>query len=265
MARRSGIWTLAAFALLLGVQPVAALTRHVTVLAASSMARPMDDILAAYAMRSTDKIRGIYGASGTLARQIEAGAPADIYIAAQPEWMDYLRARHQVRDDTIRALAGNRLALIGGLGVKLPNDVRRALEQVRPRRIGMADPATVGSGHYAMQTLQALRLWDSIQPDLLLTENDPAVFGLVERGEIPVGFAYATDAYGLDRLHVVALVDDTLHDRIVYSAGIVTGSDVEPAVRDFFTYLTGPDAAQILRKRGFLQPAPSAGAAEPKR
>lgn len=265
MARRSGAWLLAVFALLLSDRPAAALTRHVTVLAASSMARPMNDILAAYAMRSADKIRGIYGASGTLARQIETGAPADIYVAAQPAWMDYLRTRHRVRDDTVRVLAGNRLALIGGLGVKLPNDVRRALEQVRPRRIGMADPATVGSGHYAMQTLKALGLWDSIQPDLLLVENDPAVFGLVERGEIPVGFAYATDAFGLDRLHVVALVDETLHDRIVYSAAIVAGRESDPAVRDFFAFLTGQQAAEVLRNRGFLLSMPPAGTTAPKR
>jgi molybdate transport system substrate-binding protein len=237
-------------------RPAEALTGRVTVLAASSMARPLEAVIEAYAARSPDIVRGIYAGSGTLADQIVTNAPADIYISAHPSWMTDLRRRGLVAEASVRPLAGNRLVLLGGTKVKLPNDLRAALKQVRPRRIGIADPDHVASGRYAMQALRKLGLTDAMKDDLLVAANDPAAIGMVDQGEIPVAFGYATDALGAAAVHVVTVVPDSLHDPILYSAAIVTGHEAE--AKGFFDYLTGPDALRILEQLGFLPP-PAAG------
>ncbi len=243
---------LALLALCAVYRPAEALTSRVTVFAASSLAQPLETVIEAYAARSPDIVRGIYAGSGTLADQIVADAPADIYISAHPSWMASLRQRGLVTEASIRPLAGNRLALLGGAGVKLPDDLRAALNQVRPRRIGIANPEQVASGRYAMQALQKLGLAGAMKDDLLVAANDPAAVGMVNQGEIPVAFGYTTDALGAAAVHVVTVVPDNLHDPILYSAAIVTGHEAE--AKGFFDYLTGPDALRILEQLGFLPP-----------
>jgi molybdate transport system substrate-binding protein len=245
-------------------RPAEALTNRVTVFAASSLAQPLETVIEAYGARSPDIVRGVYAGSGMLADQIAANAPADIYISAHPSWMAFLRQRDLVAAASIRPLAGNRLVLLGGAGVNLPDDLRAALKQVRPRRIGIADPDQVASGRYAMQALQKLGLAGAIKSDLLVTANDPAAVGMVSQGQIPVAFGYVTDALGAAAVHVVTVVPDNLHDPILYSAAIVTGHEAE--AKGFFDYLTGPDALRILEHLGFrsppaIQPAAAAASA----
>lgn len=247
---RTCAWVL--LALCAAHRPAEALTNRVTVFAASSLARPLETVIEAYGARSPDIVRGVYAASGMLADQITANAPAAIYISAHPAWMTALRQHGLVTETSVRPLAGNRLALLGGVGVTLPDDLRAALKQVRPRRIGIADPDHVASGRYAMQALRKLGLADGLKDDLLIAANDPAAAGMVDQGEIPVAFGYATDARGAAATHVVTVVPDGLHDPILYSAAIVTGHEAE--ARGFFDYLTGPDALRILEQMGFLPP-----------
>ena len=133
---------------------------------------------------------------------------------------------------------------------------------MRARRIGIAEPESVASGRYAMQALRKLGLADKLKDDLLIAANDPAAVGMVDQGEIPVAFGYATDAFGPTTVHVVAVVPDDLHDPILYSAAIIAGHEAE--AKGFFDYLTGPDALRILERMGFLPPPaaqPTAAAA----
>lgn len=269
MARPSAALARAGLALAallaLGCGPAAALGNRITVFAASSLTQPLGGVIEAYGARSPDTVRGIYGASGMLAQQIVNAAPVDIYVAADPAWMAFLRDRGLVVAATIRPLAGNRLVLLGGAGVALPHDLRRALTEVQPRRIGIADPETTGSGRYAMQALRSLKLDAVLKTDLLVALNDPAAVGMVERGELPVAFAYATDVARLPGGHVVATVPDGLHEPIVYSAALVAGG--QAAARGFLDFLTGPEGQRILADAGFLPPPavapPSAAAPAP--
>jgi molybdate transport system substrate-binding protein len=236
--------------------PAEASGNRITVFAASSLSRPLEAVIDAYGAQSPDIVRGVYAASGMLADQIATHAPADIYISAHPAWMDTLRRRGLVVESSVRPLVSNRLVLLGGARVKLPSNLRAALRQVRPRRIGIADPDRVGSGRYAMQALRKLGLADGLKNDLLIGPNEPAVIGMADQGEIPVAFGYETDTYGATALHVVAAIPDDLHDPILYSAAIVAGHGAE--ARGFFAYLTGPDALRVLTRMGFLPP-PAAG------
>jgi len=239
------------FLLLLLASPQSA--PPLTVFAAASLTEAISDAAARYEAAGGRKLRLAFAASSTLARQIEAGADAALYLSADETWMDYLAARGLVVTSTRRPLLGNRLALVVGAGNPQTLDLSRPFDLsalLRGGRLAMGDPAHVPAGRYAREALTNLGLWESARTRLAAAESVRAALALVERGEVEAAVVYETDARASTKVRVAGLFPATLHSPIVYAVAIVSGHD-SPAARAAYEYVIGPDAARVFRARGF--------------
>jgi len=236
--------------------------RPLTIFAAASLQEAVDAALDAFTAQSGVETSAVYAGSSQLARQIEHGAPADLFISADLEWMDWLQARDLIDADARRNIAGNRLVLVAPTsGDTAPLDLTpghdlagRILARLGDGRLASAEPE-VPAGRYGHEALTALGVWGEVEPRLAPAENVRAALALVARGEAPLGVVYATDALAEPNVAVVAEFDTTLHRPIVYPAAPVRGPSVE-AERSarLLDFLAGPDGQAILRDHGFAPP-----------
>jgi|SRR5215831_4813152 len=232
--------------------PARASAETITVFAAASLKDALDENVKAYRGASGDRVVVSYAASSALAKQIEAGAPADIFISADLEWMDYLEKRKLIRRDTRRNLLRNRLVLIA------PTDSKVSVEIV-PRfplakllgdgRLAMANPDAVPAGRYGKASLVALGVWNDVQSKVVSAENVRAAMVLVERGEAPLGIVYKTDAAVDPKVRVVGTFPENTHPPIIYPIAVV--ANAKPAAAGFMEWLTKPGAGEIFKKYGF--------------
>ena len=195
-----------------------------------------------------------YAGSAALAKQIEQGAPADVFISADGDWMDYLQQRKLIDVDTRTNLVGNRLVVIAPVDSALrtlslkPAAVRQALGD---GRLALAETASVPAGRYGRQALTTLGLWDTVSGRLAQADNVRAAMTFVSRGEAPLGIVYATDAQAEPKVRVVAAIPGRTHDVIVYPLARVAKSP--PATtKGFLTFLRGDEAKAIFKRAGFL-------------
>jgi len=194
-------------------------------------------------------IRGVFGASSTLARQVARGAPADIYLTAHEEWMDFLESRQQLAPGTRTVFAGNRLVVIQAASAPPAADPIAALTR---GRIALADPDHVPAGRYAREALASLGLWDTLAGRVVPTDNVRQALLLVARGEVSTGVVYFSDAVASARVAVVAVLPETLHSPIRYSAAAVRGG--ADGAQAFLRFLSGPRAKAALAEQGFEPP-----------
>jgi molybdate transport system substrate-binding protein len=195
-----------------------------------------------------------FASSSTLAKQIENGAPADIYISANPKWMDYLGERQMIETDSRVDLLGNRIVLI------VPTDSAVRTVPIVPAfdlagligdgRLAMGDPDHVPAGIYGKQALDALGVWSAVEARVARAKDVRAALALVERGEAPFGVVYATDAAISDKVRVVGVFPETSHPSIVYPVAVVAGKR-SAAVNRFMDLLRSPDARGVFEKFGF--------------
>jgi molybdate transport system substrate-binding protein len=196
----------------------------------------------------------VFAASSALARQIEQGAPADIFASADEPWMDYVQQRDLIVPDSRTSPLGNRLVLIAPSDQ--PGDVTLTpgidlLARLGPRgRVATGDPASVPVGKYAQAALTALGIWDAVAPRLARADNVRAALLLVERGEAPLGIVYATDVPSSKGVRVVGTFPDGSHPPVSYPFALTRRGD-RPDVRALFAFLTGPEAAPTYRTLGF--------------
>jgi molybdate transport system substrate-binding protein len=241
-------------ALCLLLTPLAARAQEVTMFAAASLTDAMKDVSAQWAKDGHQPLRLSFGASSTLARQIEQGAPANLFASADEKWMDYLADKKLIVADTRKDLLGNDLVLV------VPADKPQhatlgpgfdLLGLLGPSgRIATGDPAHVPVGVYAEQALKKLGMWDAVQPRLARTDDVRAALLLVERGEAPAGIVYATDAAVSKGVMVAGVFPANSHDPVSYPFAVITAGDT-PEARALMTFLAGPDARAIFVKRGF--------------
>lgn len=250
----AGFAALAAAAVAGGAQ---AAPRPVTVFAAASLKNAMDEVLQAYRAKTGIPARASYAASSTLARQIEQGAPADLYVSADAAWMDELAVRRMIAAATRRDLLSNHLALIAPAGSKVQVRMGKgaafaaALSRVLGGgRMAVAGPG-VPAGTYAGASLRALGVWDSVKDKLAPAENVRAALAYVAQGETPLGIVYDTDARIEPKVRIVALFPDASHPPIVYPAAVVAGS-ANPNAAGLLGFLQGPQASAIFSKYGFV-------------
>ncbi len=225
-------------------------------------AASLTDVLQAVARQGGfDKLRFSFAASSTLARQIEQGAAAHLFISADPAWMDVLQQAGRLEPGTRRDLAGNRLALVGpgtGEPAAPPQDaqaVRALIASTLVRadaRIATGDPAHVPVGRYAQAALTALGLWTSVAPRLARADNVRGALALVERGEAPLGIVYRSDALQSRAVRVLALFPADSHPPVRYPVALLRGAG--PAARRFHDHLFTPAAQALLRQAGFEPP-----------
>ena len=244
--------------------------RDLLVFAAASLRNALDDVNAEYQRQTGRKVVVSYAASPTLARQIEAAAPADVLISADLDWMDYLAQRRLIKPETRRNLLGNRLVLVGGLLRLPPNPpdaspppqgsrAARALT-IAPGfplanllgggRLAMADPDSVPAGKYGKAALEHLGVWSSVQTRIARAENARAALALVSRGEAPFGIVYQTDAAADPKVKVVGFFPEDTHPPIVYPIAAVAASTA-PTTAAYLEYLRSPAARPLFEKQGF--------------
>ncbi|RYF93215.1 MAG: molybdate ABC transporter substrate-binding protein [Caulobacteraceae bacterium] len=195
-----------------------------------------------------------FGASSAMARQIAQGAPADLFISADSEWMDWLAARRLVAAGTRRNLLSNRLVLIAPRGSRPGLRIGPGMPLARALgggRLAIADPVAVPAGRYGKAALTNLGVWDSVAGRLAPAENVRAALAYVARGEAPLGIVYATDARAEPRVRVVGTFPQATHPRIVYPAALVRAT---PGGRAVLNYLSGSKAMTVFAAEGFLRP-----------
>jgi molybdate transport system substrate-binding protein len=238
-------------------RPATAQPRPLTVFAAASLTEAMQDIARLWVQAGNPAPRLSFGSSATLARQIEQGAPAEIFASADEIWADYLDTRALLAPGTRVSLLGNSLVLV------VPADRPRRLSLdanldvdalLGPRgRLATGDPKHVPAGIYAEQALRRLGLWERLAPRLARTEDVRAALLLVERGEAPAGIVYATDAAVAPGVTVAAAFPPSSHDPVTYPFAVTRSGD-SPAARAFLAFLDSPAARAVFTRRGFTRP-----------
>jgi len=228
----------------------------ITVLAAASLKNALDEAVGSYEKKSGSKVTVSYGASPALARQVEAGAPADLFISADLDWMDYLQQRQLIRPATRVNLLGNRLVLIAPSGSQASFAVDRNMplaQALGDGRLAMADPDAVPAGKYGKAALEALGAWTAVASRVARTENVRVALAFVARGECPLGVVYATDAAVEPRVRIVGAFPADTHPPIVYPAA-VTAAGKSAAAGSFLQFLGSAEAKPIFERYGFSIP-----------
>ena len=224
----------------------AAAQERLLVFAAASLKNALDEANAGFGAPCVVS----YGASSTLARQIEAGAPVQVFISADQEWMDYLAKKGLLAAGTRRDLLGNRLVWIVPAGREAPGEPWRALG---PRdRLAIGDPQHVPAGKYARAALERMGLWQSLAGRVAGAENVRAALALVARGESPLGIVYQTDARDEPRVAIAARIDPRLHPPIFYPVAALRGA--APLALRYLDYLASPQAMAHFARHGFTRP-----------
>ena len=231
----------------------AAVAQNVTVFAAASLKEALDEAARAHEKRFGARVIVSYLGSAALARQIEKGAPADIFISADLDWMAYLDQRRLLRTESRVNLLSNSLVLIAPAASKTalvigPGFPLAAALGDKP--LAMADPDSVPAGKYGKAALEGLGVWNEVAPHVARAENVRAALALVARGEAPLGIVYRTDARVEPRVRIVGEFPAHLHPPIVYPAAIVAASRSSRAA-PLLAFLRSDEARQIWERHGF--------------
>jgi molybdate transport system substrate-binding protein len=229
-------------------------TRDVLVFAAASLKNALDDANSAYEREHGRKIVVSYSASSVLAKQIENGAPADVFISADLDWMDYLAQRELIKPDTRINFLSNRLVLIA------PRDSTVSLtvgpnfplaQALGGGRLAMADPTSVPAGKYGKAALKTLGVWASVANKIAPAADVRATLALVSRGEAPLGIVYQTDAAANKGVKIISAFPEGTHPPIIYPLAVVATS-TSADVATYVQYLKSPTAAPAFQKQGFV-------------
>jgi molybdate transport system substrate-binding protein len=226
---------------------------EVLVFGAASLKEALDEQAQRFEADTGSKVVVSYGASNALAKQIEAGAPADLFISADLDWMDYLGQRQQLRPGTRRNLLRNTLVLVApassratlAIGPQFPLAAALGAD-----RLAMANPDSVPAGRYGKRALESLGVWSSVEKQVARTENVRAALALVSRGETPFGIVYATDAAADSGVRVVATFAADTHPPIVYPAAVVASSK-SAAAQPLLDWLASDRARDTWQRHGF--------------
>lgn len=225
----------------------------ISVFAAASLQESLTEAAARWSKSSGTQTKLSFGASSAIARQISQGAPADLFMSADLEWMDWLAERKLIVPASRRNLLSNTLVLIAPAGSKTTLTLGKGAPLAKALgsgRLAVADTASVPAGKYAKTALTNLGLWASVESKLLPAENVRAALAYVSRGEAPLGIVYATDARADPKVRVVGTFPASSHAPIVYP-GAVTASSRNPAAAAFLGWLQGPEASKVFKARGF--------------
>lgn len=223
----------------------------VIVFAAASLTDVITEIAAQYEKDTLVPIQTAFASSSTLAKQIENGAPADIFISADKKWMDYLKHKNALNDQSIINLLGNYLVLITpkGKGFKVETQQGFAFSNAFSGKLCTGETESVPAGIYAKQALKSMSWWQSIKARVVGTQDVRAALVLVERGECDVGIVYATDAKVSQKVGIISKFPESSHEPIVYPLSLTKHQN--SAALGFYNYLKSKQANLIFTKYGF--------------
>jgi molybdate transport system substrate-binding protein len=196
-----------------------------------------------------------FGGSGTLAQQIEHGAPADAFISAAPKPMDALESKGLLMSGTRRDLLRNRIVLIAPKNTTTPNSFHD-LASGAVKLIALGDPDSVPAGDYGRQVLQAMHVWDQVQSRLVLAKDVRQVLSYVETGNAEAGIVYETDARESNAVRIAATAPEDSHRPVIYPAAVIQGSKNADAARAFLEFLGGQTARDVFARLGFTPASP---------
>lgn len=262
---KKSLWTLlGAGALLLAVlaagcggkqeaPPAAAKPVEISVSAAASLKDAIADIQKNYQAKHPNvKLIINLGASGALQKQIEQGAPADLFISAAPRQMDELAAKNLVNKATRKNLVENKLVLVVPQNSALSLSKFEDLTTAGVQKFAMGETATVPAGQYAQQVLQKLGLWDKVKDKAVFAKDVRTVLAYVETGNVEAGIVYKTDAVSGAKVKIAAVAPEGSHKPIVYPVAVLAGAKQPKAAEEFLAYLLGPDGKAVFEKHGFV-------------
>lgn len=239
--------------LALAATPALAAGKPVNVFAAASLKNALDEVGQAYVAKTGGEAKLTYAASSAIAHQIENGAPAEVYLSADSDWMDYLAGKKLIVAASRRDLLTNHLALIAPADSKTTLKIAKGMSIAKALgggRLAVAGPE-VPAGKYAKASLTNLGVWDSVSGQLAQAENVRGALQFVARGESPLGIVYDTDAKVEPKVRIVGLFPDASHPAIVYPGALVAGGK-NPDAGTFLSFLSGPEASAIFKKYGFV-------------
>ena len=218
--------------------------------AAASMKGALDEIITAYKAQKKLDVVAVYGASGTLAKQIEAGAPADIFISADEEWMDYLAGKKLIKTETRIDIIGNTLVLVEAKGAKIDVKLADLPASLGQDKLALGEVTSVPAGKYAKAALEKLNLWQAVEKNVVAQDNVRGALALVARGEAKLGIVYGSDAVAEPKVEVAAVFPEETHSPIRYPAA-VTVSSTSAEAAGLVAFFAGPEAHAIFKKDGF--------------
>jgi molybdate transport system substrate-binding protein len=266
-AKKNGVpawvagWLAIGFVGLLSISVAHAQTRELVIFAAASMKNSLDDAAANYARENGKPMPKIsYAASNTLAKQIEAGAPADVFVSADLDWMDYLAAKKLVRPETRLNLLANRIVLVAPKGTTIQVNLAPGLDlaaALKDGRLAMANVDAVPAGKYGKAALEKLGAWDGVKSSIAQADNVRGALLLVSRGEASLGIVYQTDAASDPNVRIIATFPQDSHPPIVYPVAVTKDSTHADAAA-FVTWLRSATVRPSFEKQGFTildQPA----------
>ena len=225
----------------------------VMVFAAASTTNAVTDIGALFVKKNIGRFVPSFASSSTLAKQIEKGAPANVFLSANEKWMNYLEEKKLIDPSSRFDLLGNRIALIApadsDVKVKIAPDFDLA-KILDDGKLAMGDPDHVPAGIYGKQALEKLGVWDNVKDKVVRAKDVRSALVLVERGEAPLGVVYTTDAAITDKVKIVGIFPEDSHPPIVYPVALVAGNE-NPTARSFLEFLKTPEAKAVFEKYGF--------------
>jgi molybdate transport system substrate-binding protein len=224
----------------------------ITVFAAASLTNVLQELGDGYTKETSIPVRFSFAASSVLARQIENGSPADIFFSADLEWMDYLQSRNLIRRDSRHNVLGNRLVLIAPAdsGIKLKIQPHFALAAALGKgRLATGDPDSVPVGRYAREALTTLGIWSDVADRIVRADSVRSALAFVDRGEVPLGIVYETDALIDKHVRVVDVFPANSHLAIVYPIALTSAGKTDAA--KFIAYLRGPAGDVAFKAYGF--------------
>lgn len=225
----------------------------ITVFAAASLKNALDAVATEWKTASGNDAAISYAASSALAKQIEQGAPADVFISADLDWMAYLSDKNLTKKDTETKLLGNRIVLVAAADSKVEANLAAGFDLaglLGNGRLSMANVESVPAGKYGKASLEKLGMWDSVKDKLAQAENVRAALALVSTGEAPLGIVYETDAAADPKVRIVAAFPEDSHPPIIYPAAVLAGSD-KPASADFLAFMQSDKARGLFEAQGF--------------
>jgi molybdate transport system substrate-binding protein len=247
-------YRIAVIAFFLALAPLHAVcAQGVIVFAAASLKNALDDAAHTFEQQGGPPIKISYAASSQLAKQIESGAPADIFISADLGWMDYLQKRDLIKPATRHNLLGNQLVLVAPSDSGVKVDIKPGFDLVgllKGGRLAIADPDSVPAGKYGKAALEKLGVWQSTAAHIAGAENVRAALLYVDRKETPLGIVYATDAASDPNVEIAGVFPEDTHPPIIYPIALTAASN-NPAAAKFLAFLESPAARPAFEKQGF--------------
>lgn len=246
-----------AFAVLLGlvaaIAPSACAAGKPVIFAAASLKNALDAVSLAWSASSGQEVTISYAASSALAKQIEQGAPADVFVSADLAWLQYLADQQLIRAGTAVNILGNELVLVAPAGAMAKADLTSDLllaALIGDSKLAMADVTSVPAGKYGKAALESLGLWSAVESKVAQTDNVRAALKLVASGEAALGIVYRTDALAEPLVDVVGAFPEDSHPPIVYPAALTATASEDAAA--FFAFLRSPAARTIFEVQGFI-------------